>query len=326
MGMGMHLLRKCLLVFAAATCSAQAIGQSYPSKPIRMLVGFSPGGFTDIAGRLSGQGLTEAMGQQVIVENRPGSNGAIAAEAIARAPADGYTLYMASSGHATNPILQPQLKVHPIRDFTAISGFADIPNILVVHASLPAQNLQEFLALARSRQAKPLTQANVGVGSPGHLIGEFLQLLTKVKFTQVPYKSSATIMTELISGEVDFSFPSAASAMSTVQSGRIRALGMAGARRSKAYPDIPTIAEAGVRGFEVLGWYGVFGPARIPRDVTAKLSAEMVRLAKRPDMQASLLKNGAEPIASTSEEFTEFVAADYEKWRKVIDAAKIKVE
>lgn len=316
---------RCLLLCAVAAWSVQAIGQSYPSKPIRMLVGFSPGGFTDIAGRLAGQGLTEAMGQQVIVENRPGSNGAIAAEAIARAPADGYTLYMASSGHATNPILQPQVKAHPVRDFTAISGFADIPNILVVHAGLPAQNLKEFLALARSRPTS-LTQANVGVGSLGHLIGEFLQLLTKVRFTQVPYKSSATIMTELISGEVDFSFPSAASAMSTVQSGRIRALGVAGAKRSKAYPDVPTIAEAGVPGFEVLGWYGVFGPARLPRDVTAKLSAEMVRLAKRPDMQASLLKNGAEPIASTSEEFTEFVAADYEKWRKVIDAAKIKVE
>jgi tripartite-type tricarboxylate transporter receptor subunit TctC len=313
------------LAAALATTTLPATAQSWPNKPIRMLVGFAPGGFTDIAGRMAAQGLADALGQQVLVENRAGSNGAIAAEATARAAPDGYTIYMASPGHTTNPILQAAVKVHPIRDFTALSGFADIPNVLVVHGALPAQNVKEFLALARSRPT-PLTQATTGVGAPGHLIGELLQLLAKVTFTHVPYKGSGPIMPDLISGQVDFSFPSAASALSTVQSGRIRALGVASPKRSKAYPDVPTISEAGVPGFEVMGWYGVFGPARLPREVTTRLSTELVRVANRPDIQTRLGQAGAEPIASNAEDFAVFVAADYDKWLKVIKAANIKAE
>lgn len=312
----------CLAAGVALPAFAQG---SYPAKPIRMLVGFAPGGFTDIAGRLAAQGLAEALGQQVLVENRAGSNGALAADAIARATPDGYSLYMASPGHTTNPILQTQAQAHPIRDFTAISAFADIPNVLVVHNGLPAKNMKEFIALARTRST-PLTQATTGIGAPGHLIGELLQIMINVKFIHVPYKGSGPIMPDLISGQIDFSFPTAASALPTVQAGRIRALGVASPRRSKAYPDVPTISEAGVPGFEVMGWYGVFGPAKLPREITTRLSNEMVKIARRPDIVGKLNGAGAEPIGSNTEEFSAFVAADYEKWLKVIKTANIKVD
>lgn len=316
------LLAGCMLVACATYGHAQS---GFPTKPIRMLVGFVPGGFTDIAGRMLAQGLTEAFGVQVIVDNRAGANGAVAGQLTARAAPDGYTFYMASPGHTTNPILQSQTHYHPVKDFTALSGFADIPNVLVVHPGLGVTSVQEFLALARSR-ATPLTQATTGVGSPGHLIGELLQMLARVKFTHVPYKGSGPVMPDLASGRVDFSFPTAASALAHVQSGRVRALGVASPKRTKAYPDVPTIAEAGVPGFEVVGRYGVLGPARMPKTVVARLSAESVRFARRADTQARLIQVGAEPVASSAEEFAAFVVADYEKWLKVIKTANITGE
>ena len=316
-----------LMLAGLATAGAsQAVAQTtYPVKPIRILVGFAPGGFTDLAGRMVGQGLTDAFGMQVIEENRAGAKGGIAAEQTARSAPDGYTFYMASPGHTTNPILQPKTQYDPIKDFTPLSLFADIANVLVVNPAVPARNLKEFLHLARDKPV-PLTQASAGVGSPGHLIGELLQMLTKVKFTHVPYKGSGALMSDLAGGQVDFSFPTTLAAQSLVASGKLRALGIASARRSQVYPDVPTIAEAGVPGFEVMGWYGVLGPARMPKDVVAKLSSEMMRLARKPDVRASLLKAGAEPVGSSAEEFASFIVTDFDKWSKVIKAANIKAE
>jgi tripartite-type tricarboxylate transporter receptor subunit TctC len=292
---------------------------------MRLLVGFAPGGFTDIGGRIVSQGLSETFGVPVVVENRPGANGAIAAELTAQAAPDGYTFYMASPGHTTNAILQTKSRYDPIKDFTPLSLFADIPNVLVVNSSVPARTVKEFLALARNRKIS-LTQSSAGVGSPGHLSGELLQTMTKVKFTHVPYKGSGAMMSDLVGGQVDFSFPSTAAALPYVQGGRLRALGITSARRSQAYPDVPTIAEAGVPGFEVSGWYGVLGPARIPKEVAATLSNEIMRLARRSDVQARLRNAGAEPVGSTSEEFRAFIARDYEKWSRVIKAANITAE
>ncbi len=302
-----------------AMAQAQA---AFPSKPIRMLVGFPPGGFTDLAGRMLAQGLSDALGVQVVVDNRPGANGSIAATLTARAAPDGYTFYMASPGHTTNPILQSQTRYDPIRDFTPLSGFADIPNVLVVSPGLAANSVQEFLTLARTRSV-PLSQATTGVGSPGHLIGELLQILTKVKFNHVPYKGSGPVMPDLATGRVDFSFPSAASAVAQVKAGRIRALGVSGRKRALAYPDVPTISEAGVPGFEAVGRYAVFGPAQMPKAVVEKLSGEIARYVDRPDVQALLQKSGAEAVEGGSKELAAFVAADYEKWLKVIKTAKI---
>ena len=309
-----------------AACASQAMAQAvFPAKPIRILVGFAPGGFTDIAGRIISQGLSEAFGVQVIVENRTGANGGIAAELTARAAPDGYTFYVASPGHTTNPILQSKTQYDPIKDFTPLSLFADIANVLVVNSTVSARTLREFLVLARDKPV-PLTQASAGVGSPGHLIGELLQMITKVKFTHVPYKGSGAMMSDLVGGQVDFSFPTTSAALPLVTAGKLRALGIASPKRSQAYPDVPTIAEAGVPGFEVMGWYGVLGPARMPRDVVAKLSGEIMRLARKSDVRASLLKAGAEPVGSSPEEFAAFIASDYEKWLKVIKAANITAD
>ena len=326
LGNRFRLLRCFAVSCIAIGASSQAFAQSaFPAKPMRLLVGFAPGGFTDIAGRMVSQGLSEAFGVPVVVENRTGANGAIAAELTARAAPDGYTFYMASPGHTTNAIIQTKTRYDPVKDFTPLSLFADIPNLLVVNPSVPARTLKEFLALARNRKVT-LTQSSAGVGSPGHLSGELLQMMTKVRFTHVPYKGSGAMMTDLIGGQVDFSFPSTAAALPHVQSGRLRALGITSPKRSQAYPDVPTIAEAGVPGFEVIGWYGVLGPAKMPKDITGTLSNEIMRIAKRSDMQERLRNAGAEPVGMSSDEFRSFIASDYEKWAKVIKAAKITAE
>lgn len=309
-------------VAGASQAAAQA---AFPNKPIRVLVGFVPGGFTDLAGRAVAQGLSEAFGVQVIVENRAGANGGIAAELTARAAPDGYTFYMASPGHTTNPILQSKTQYDPVKDFTPLSLFADIPNVLVIHPSVPVKTLKEFLALARARPVY-LTQASSGIGSPGHLSGELLQMLTQVKFTHVPYKGSGVALTDLIGGHVDFSFPTTAAALPHAAAGKLRVLGITSGKRSQAYPDVPTLAEAGVPGFEVMGWYGGIGPARMPKDVVVRLSTELMRITKNPDMRARILKAGAEPVGNSAEAFAEFIAADHAKWLKVIRAANIKAE
>lgn len=311
-----------MAVLTAAASPALAQG-AFPSKPLRVLIGFVPGGFTDLAGRMVAQGLSEAFGQQVIAENRPGANGGIAAELTARAAPDGYTFYMASPGHTTNPILQSKTHYDPVKDFTPLSLFADIPNVLVVHPSVPSKTLKEFLALARARPVY-LTQASSGIGSPGHLSGELLQMMAGVKFTHVPYKGSGAALTDLLGGHVDISFPTTAAALQYVAAGRLRGLGITSPKRSQAYPDVPTIAEAGVPGFEVMGWYGVIGPARMPREIAATLSNELMRLAKKSETRARLLKAGADPVGNSAEEFAAFIAGDHAKWTRVIKAANIK--
>lgn len=319
----MRMIARFAIAVAFTQPSASALAQTvFPSKPIRMLVGFPPGGFTDLAGRMLAQGLTESLGVQVVVDNRPGANGSIAAMLTSRASPDGYTFYMASPGHITNPLLQSQTHYDPSKDFTPLCGFADIPNVLVVSPELPAHSVREFLALARSRSV-PLSQATTGVGSPGHLIGELLQIMAKVKFTHVPYRGSGPIMPDLATGRIDFSFPSAASALPHVRAGRIRALGVSGRKRVAAYPDVPTISEAGVPGFEAVGRYAVFGPARMPKEIADKLSTEMARYVRRSDVRAQLSKVGAEAVEGGADELAAFVAADYAKWRKVIKTARI---
>jgi tripartite-type tricarboxylate transporter receptor subunit TctC len=292
---------------------------------MRIYIGFVPGGFTDLAGRIVAQELSEAFGVQVIADNRPGANGAIAADLTARAAPDGYTFYMASPGHTTNAILQSKVRYDPAKDFTPLSLVAEIPNVLVVNPSVPARSVKEFLALARSRK-ESMTQASSGVGSPGHLSGELLQAMTRVKFVHVPYKGSGALMSDLVGGQVDFSFPSTAAALPHVQRGRLRPLGVTSVKRSSAYPNVPPIAEAGVPGFQVIGWYGVLGPARMPKDIVATLSGELVRALRKPDVRTKLQNAGAEPVGSSAEEFTAFIAADFDKWSKVIRTANIKVE
>lgn len=316
----------CVALVTGLPFASSAWAQTnFPVKPMRILIGFTPGGFTDIAGRMVAQGLSDAFGQQVVAENRPGANGGVAAEQTARAAPDGYTFYMASPGHTTNPMLQARTHYDPIKDFTPISLFAGIPNVLVIHPSVPVKTLKELVALIKSKPGY-LTLATTGVGAPGHLSGELMQMLTGTKLIHVPYKGSAPVMVDLIGGQVDLSFPSTASALPFVQQGRIRAIAVTSARRSPAYPDVPTMMEAGLPEFVVQGGYGVLGPARMPKEAVARLSSEIIKITKNPDIRARLLKLGAEAVGNTPEEFAAFIVADHAKWARVIKAANMKKE
>lgn len=303
----------------AATVRAQA---AYPVKPVRILVGFAPGGFTDIAARIVGQKLADALAQQVIVDNRPGANGGIATELTFKAAPDGYTLLMSSAGHTINPSLHSKLPYDPLRDFTALSLVAGVPNILVIHPSIPVRSTKELLALARSRR-EPLTQASAGNGSPGHLSGELLQQMTQTRFIHVPYKGSGPALIDLISGQVDLSFPTIAAAIPHIKAGKLRPLAVTSARRSSSLPEVPTIAEGGVPGYEVIGWYGLLGPAGIPKDVVSRLSSEIMRILKTAEVRERILGAGAEPVGNSPEEFAVFLAEDLGKWAKVVKAANL---
>ena len=311
---------------ATSTGSGQATstgsGQAYPVKPVRILAGFAPGGFTDTAGRIVAQKLSAAWGQQVIVENRTGANGLIAGDLTAKSAPDGYTLFMSSAGLTTNPMMYTKQQRDPLKDFTAVSLVAGIPNVLVVHPSVPAKSVRELLAIARSKPAA-LTQASAGTGSPGHLSGELLQLIAKVKFIHVPYKGSGPALIDVLGGHIDLSFPSISASVVQIREGKLRGLGVTMAKRSPMLPDVPPIGDS-VPGYEVVGWYGIVGPAGMPREVTAKISTEISRMLTAPDVRERFLREGAEPIGNTPEEFTAFLARDQIKWAKVIKAANIR--
>ena len=313
-----------LAIAVLAQLATGAMAQpSYPAKPVRILVGFVPGGFTDTSARIVGQKLGEALGQQVIIENRPGANGLIAGDLTAKSAPDGYTLFMTSPGLTTNPILYSRLRHDPVTDFTAVSQIAEIPNLLVIHPSVPAKSIGELFALARSRPAT-LTQSSAGTGSPGHLSGELLQMMMKVKFIHVPYKGAQSVI-DLIGGHVDLSFPSISSSIAFVREGKLRALGVTSAKRSPLLPDVPAIGEKEVPGYASVGWYGIVGPAGIPKPIVAALNTEIVRIIQNAEVRERLSREGAVPMSNTPEEFSAFIGDDHRKWAKVIKAANIHV-
>ncbi len=295
---------------------------SYPVKPVRILAGFAPGGFADTSARIVAQKLTLSWAQQVVVENRTGANGLIASDVTAKAAPDGYTLFMTSAGLVINPMLYTKMPRDPLKDFTAVSLVADIPNVLVVHPSVPARNVKALLAIAKAKPGT-LTQASAGTGSPGHLSGELLQQITQVKFVHVPYKGTGAALIDLLGGHIDLSFPSISASVAQIKEGKLRALGVTKARRVPMLPDVPPISD-GVPGYEVVGWYGIVGPAGMPREVTQKISTEISRMLATPDVHERLLREGAEPIGGTPESFAAFLAQDQAKWARVIKAANIK--
>ncbi len=307
-----------LMTFVAFDTRAQP---AFPVKPVHIYVGFAPSGFTDLAARAVASRLTDAWGQSVIVDNRTGANGAIAAELTAKAAPDGYTLYMASSGHITNPLLQEKVPYDPLKDFTAVSLVAHIPNVLVVHPSVPARTMKELLALAKTR-SQPFTQASAGFGSPGHLSGELLQTMTGTRFVHVPYKGSGQALIDLLSGQVDLSFPTTAAALPHVKSGKLRPLGVTAPQRTSLYPGVPTIAEAGVAGYSVVGWYGLFGPAAIPEATLNKLANDIMRVVNLPEVRERIVGAGAEPVGNAPAEFSAFLVQDQQKWAKVLKAVQ----
>ncbi len=316
-----------LLASAAALVSSgsrAATQDAYPQKPINLLVGFAPGGSGDFVGRAVGQKLSEALRQPVVVENRGGANGLLAAMATASAPPNGYTLYVTSMGLTTNPHLYTATRVDPVRDFTAISLLATVPNVLVTAPGVPGKDLHELLEHARSR-AKPLTVATVGQGAPGHLISELLQRNAKVKFEHIPYKGSGPALLDIMAGRVDMSFPSVLAAAPTIKAGKLRAFAVTGLKRSALLPDVPTFGESGVTGITG-GWYALVGPANLPKPVVDRLSRETDAIMKMPDVREQFAANGADPVGSTPAELARFLAQDYKRWGDIIKAANIKAE
>lgn len=295
----------------------------YPNKPIKILVGFAPGGFTDVAARLIGQKLADSLGQPVVVENRPGANGLIASDATAKSPPDGYTLFMSSLGLTTNPLLQERAIYDPVKGFTPISLLAMVPNVLVAGPSVPANNLKELLALARTRK-QPLTQASAGNGSPGHLSAALLQVMTQIRLDHVPYRGSGPAMTDLIGGHVDISFPTIPTALLQVRTGKLKAIAVTSAKRSPMMPEVPTIAEAGVPGYDMGGWYGLVAPPGMPKEIADMLSSEVVKIMKMPDVRERFLAEASEPVGSDGVEMTAFLARDFKRWKQVVQAANIK--
>jgi tripartite-type tricarboxylate transporter receptor subunit TctC len=312
-----------LLGLAAVFSSAASAQSAYPLKPIRIIVAYTPAGTTDILARALGQKFTEAWSQPVIVDNRPGANGTIGTELAAKAPADGYTLLMATAAtHAINPTLYPQLRYDAVKDFAPISLVATVPNIVVVHPSLPVKNVQELIAYAKANPGK-LAHGSPGIGSTGHLSAELFKTMTGIRMTHVAYKGSAPTLQDLMSGQVQVVIDNIPPYLPQVKAGKIRALAVTPAKRSPAAPELPTVDEAGVKGYEASTWFGLFAPAGTPREIVAKIAAETRRILALPEVRDRLLGLGAQPAPSTPDEFARFVQAEVTKWAKVIRDANV---
>jgi tripartite-type tricarboxylate transporter receptor subunit TctC len=296
----------------------------YPDRPIRILVPFTPGGSTDILARMIGQKLTEAWGQQVIADNRPGANGVVAAELTAKSNPDGHTLMFVAIGHAINPILIKTLPYDPDKAFSAVSLTAVLPQILAVHPAVKASTLRELLSLAKG--PKPVNYATGGIGSSQHLATELLNYMAKIKMNHVPYKGGNQGLLDVTAGHVDLIITTALTVLPHAKTGRIRALAASTSKRLEVMPELPTMAEAGVAGYESVAWYGLVAPAGLPPKVLEKIATETVKATRSNDMQAALIKQGAIPIGNTPREFTQFIKAETTKYTKVIREAGIKPE
>jgi tripartite-type tricarboxylate transporter receptor subunit TctC len=306
-----------------ACCVQHAAAQSYPTKPIRFIVPFPPGGGNDTIARTFGQKMTQSLGQQVVIDNRAGAGGNIGAETAAHALPDGYTLFLGGVGsHGINPNLQTKLPYDPIRDFAPISLIAAAPLVIVVPPSVPAKSLGELITLAKSRPGE-LNYASSGAGTIAHLSAELLNSMAGIKLEHVPYKGTGPALTDLLGGRVQVMFNSAVSILPQVRSGKLRALAMTASKRSSAMPDLPTVTEAGVPGYEAASWYGVLAPAHTPRAIVQKLNGEIVRIAQSPDVRERLAADGADPVGNSPEEFAVYIKRELARWARVIEQARI---
>ena len=300
--------------------------QAFPQKPIRFVVPFSPGGTTDILARLLGAKLAPALGQSVLIDNRPGAQGIVGTEIVARAAPDGYTLVMGYLGtHAINPGLYAKLSYDPIRDFAPVTLVASTTQAIVAHPSLPASNVRELIALAKTRPGQ-LNYASAGIGAPSHLSGELFKAMAGIDMVHVPYKGGGALMTDLLSGQVSLSFGGLAAALPHVKSGKLRLLAVASANRSAAVPEVPTVAESGVPGFDVPSWLGVLAPAGTARDIVNRLHAEISKVLREPEVRERLSAEGAEIIAGDPEQFAAYLKSEIAKYAKVIKDAGVRAE
>ena len=308
----------------ALACAAPAQAQQYPTRPVRFVVPFAPGGSTDTLARTLGQKLSEALGEQVVVDNRSGGSGNIGMEIVARAAPDGHTIVLGYIANlAIGPSLYAKLPFDPVKDFAPVTQLASSPNVLAAHPAVPARNLKELIALARAR---PVNFASAGVASVGHLTGEFLNSLAGIKMVHVPYKGSGQAVTDLLGGHVQLMFSGFSSALPHIRAGKLRALAVTGAKRSPALPDVPTIAESGFPKFEATAWYGVLAPAQTPRPIVIRLHDEIIKALQLPDVKERLASVGFEIVGSTPEAFGAYIQSEIRKWEKVVKASGAKPE
>jgi tripartite-type tricarboxylate transporter receptor subunit TctC len=304
--------------------AASVFGQTFPSRPVRFIVPFPPGGATDIIARVLAQKMTEAWAHPVVVENRAGAAGAIGSDAVAKAVPDGHTILMGTtSTHAVNPAINPKLPYNNVTDFAAVTLVATFPNVLVAHPAT-ASSLQELIAALRKNPGK-YNFGSSGAGSSTHLTGELFKLMTQTDTNHIPYKGTGPLLNDLMAGHVAFAFDQITGVMPFIQSGRMRALGVASAERNSALPEVPAIGEV-LPGFEATAWVGIFAPARTPAEVTGRIQTETKRILALPDVAQRMKEFGATPVANAPAQFSAFVAQDTEKWRNLVATAKIRIE
>ena len=313
-----------LLAVPLAPLGVQAGAADYPDRPINLVVPFGPGSVTDTLARIAAKGLSDAMGQPVVVQNKPGAGGNIGAAEVARAEPDGYTLLLGpTSTNAVNPSLYKNLRFNPLRDFVAITNLATVANVLVVNPNVPAKTVRELIGLVPSEH---YSYASTGNGGSMHLSGELFNAMTKTQSLHVPYKGGGAALADLLPGRVDMMFCNLPLCLPHIKSGQLRALAVTTSQRSALLPDTPSMAEAGLPGYEVNGWFGLFAPAKTDPAIVNKLNTEVRKILDMPEIKEQLLMQGAEPAGGTPEEFTQFVKAEHDKWAKVIQDAGISLE
>jgi tripartite-type tricarboxylate transporter receptor subunit TctC len=314
------------VLLGLALANGAASAQVYPTKPIRFVVPFAPGGSTDTLARVLALKLSDALGQQVVVDNRSGANGNIGMEIVAKAPADGHTILLGYIANvAIAPSLYEKLPFDPVKDYEPVTLIATSPNVLVAHPSVAAKNLKELIALAKAQPGK-LNYASASIASVGHLTGELLNELAGIKMTHVAYKGSGQAVTDLLGGHIQLMFSGFSSTLPHIKSGKLRALAQTGEKRSAALPDVPTIAESGFPNFEATAWYGVHAPAKTPKAIVNRLNAEIVKALKLPDVKERLSGLGFEIAASTPEAYGKYIRSEITKWAKVVKASGAKPE
>ena len=311
-----------LLAFAAP---GMTFAQDYPAKPIRVIVPFPPGGGTDIIARLVTQKITERLNVNFLIDNRPGAGGSLGSEIVARSVPDGYTIGIVSSSHAINPSLYKKLAYDAARDFAAVTLIVSGPGLLVVHPSVPARTVKELIAFARSRPGQ-VYYASAGNGTPPHLAAELFKSMTGISMVHVPYKGNTQAYADLVSGQLSVSFPTIVSSLPFVRAGRLRGLAVTSARRAAVVPELPSIAEAGVPGYDSATWFGMLAPAGTPAAIVLKLNQEATRAIQLPDTRNRFLEQGLEPVGNKPEEFAAIIANDMAKWAKVVAASGMKID
>jgi len=306
-----------LCAVAMLAMAGPSHGQAYPVKPIRFVIPFSPGGAADVPARMIGQELTKALGQQVIADNRPGAGGGIGAEAVAKAPPDGHTLLMISNTHTISVSLYKKLNYDILKDLAPVMQIAAAPNVLVVHPSIPARNVKQLIALAKSRPGA-IDYASSGNGSAQHLFAALFASMAGIKMNHVPYKGSAQATTDLIAGHIQVSVPGINNVLQHVEAGRLRALGVTSLHRSAEMPEVPTIAESGVPGYEAVLWLGIVVPAGTPREIVARLNREITQVLNQPEVRKGFARIGTDVVATDPVKFSGLIRSEVEKWAKVV--------